>query len=114
MSPYAGHSGACCGTASATRGRGGGLAVRGGGGGMGIQAPAGKAPVPHPRTNRGWGFDAVQSFFGAAGGLDAGLPLGAVVPPLRGKGLGEAAALRAQVRVHAPVGIHFGGGCITR
>ena len=33
----------------------------------------------------------------AAGGLDAGVPLGTVLPPLGGKGVGEAAALRAQV-----------------
>ena len=57
----------------------------GGGGGMGMEAPTAKAPAPHLRTNRGWGFDAVQSFFGAARGPDAGLPLGADVPPLRGK-----------------------------
>ena len=75
-----------------------------------MEAQAGKASAPHPRTNWGWGFDAVQSFFGAAWGLDAGLPLGAVVPPLGGNGVGEAAALRAQFRVHPQVGINFGGG----
>ena len=90
------------------QGGGGGLAVHGGG--MGMEDHAGKAPVPHPRTSGGLRFDAVQSFYGAAGGLDAGLPLGAIVPPLRGKGVGENAALRAQVGVHPPVGIYFGGG----
>ena len=77
---------------------------------MGMEAPAGKAPLPHPCTNWGWGFDAGQSFYGPAGGFDAGLALGAVLPPLGGKGVGEAATLRAQVGVHPLVGIHFFGG----
>ena len=89
----------------------GGLAVHGGGGGgMGMEAPAKKAPVAHPRTNWSSGIGAGQIFYGPAGGLDAGLPLGVLLPPLGGKGLGEAAALRAQVGVHPPVGIHFFGG----
>ena len=88
------------------KGEGGAWRYTGGGGeGMGR-----KAPGPHPRTNWGWGLDAVQSFFGAAGGLDAGHPLRAVVPPRGGKGVGEVAALRAQLGVHPLVGIHFGGG----
>ena len=47
--------------------RGGGAGGTRGGGGMGMEAPAGKAPVLHPRTNWSRGFDAVQRFFGAAG-----------------------------------------------
>ena len=78
-----------------------------------MKATAAKAPVPHPRTNWGWGFDVGQSFYGPAGGIDAGLPWGAVPPPLEANGLGEAAALRAQVGVHPPVGIYFGEGCMT-
>ena len=74
-------------------GGGGGRAVHWEG--MGMEAPAGKSPVPHPRTNWGRGLNAGQSSYGAAGGLDAVLPLGALLPPLGGKGVGEAAALRA-------------------
>ena len=89
------------------KGAGGGGAHRGG---MGTETPAGKAPVPHPPTYWGRGFDAGQSFYGPAGGLDAGVPLGTVVPPLGGKGVGEGAPLPGQVGVHPPVGIHFWGG----
>ena len=90
----------------------------GGGGGAGgtqgvawwTETPTGKPPVPHPRTNWWRGFDASQSFYRPAGGLDSGVPLGIGLPPLGGKGVGEAAALRAQVGVHPPVGIYFWGG----
>ena len=75
-----------------------------------MEAPAGKAPVPHPRTNCGWELDAGENFYGPAGGLDAGLALGAVLLPLGGKGVGEAAALQAQIGVHPPIRMHLGGG----
>ena len=65
---------------------------------------------PIPGTNWGPGFDAGQSFYGPARGLDAGVPLGTVLPPLGGKGAGEAVALEAQVGVHPPGGIHLGEG----
>ena len=72
-------------------GGGGGLAAHRGG--MGMETPAEKAPVPHPRPNWGREFDAGHSFYGPARGLDVGVPLGIVPPPLGGKGVGEAAAL---------------------
>ena len=75
-----------------------------------METHARKGPVPHPRTNWGRGFDAGQNFYGPAGGLDARVPLATVLPPLRGKGVGEAAPLRAQVGVHPPLGIHYVGG----
>ena len=37
-----------------------------------METPAGKTPVPHPRTKSFRGFDAGESFYGPAGGLDAG------------------------------------------
>ena len=80
------------------KGAAGGLAAHRGG--IGMEAPAAKALVPHPRTNWGWGFDAGLNFYGPTGGLDARLPLGAVLSPLGGQGSGEAAALRAQVGGH--------------
>ena len=43
---------------------GGGLAAHMGG--MGMEARAGKAPIPHPRTNWGWGFHAGQNSYGPA------------------------------------------------
>ena len=84
---------------------GGGLAARNAG--MSMEGPAGKSPIPRLRTNRGSGFDAGQNFYGPTGSLAAGLPMGAMLAPLGGKGLGIAAALRAQVGVHPPAGIHF-------
>ena len=51
------------------RNKGEGGAWRCRGGGMGMEAPGGKAPVSHPRTNLGWGFDAGKNFFGAGGRL---------------------------------------------
>ena len=92
------------------KGGGGGAGGTGGGGGMGMEAPGKKAPIPHPRTTWGRGFDAGQSFFGPGGALDAELPLGDVARRLGGTGVGEAVALRAQDGVHPPVQIHFGGG----
>ena len=69
-----------------------------------------KIPVPHPKTHWGKGFDARQHFYGPVGGLDWGVPLGSVLPPLAEKGVGEAAMLRAQPGVHSLVGMHFLGG----
>ena len=51
-----------------------------------MKAPAGKAPVPHTRTNWGWGFDAVQIFFGAAGGTRCGAPIGSCCSHLEERG----------------------------
>ena len=75
-----------------------------------METPAGKTPIPHPQTHWCRGFDASESFCGPTGGLDAGVPLGTVLPPLGGKGVAEAAAIRAQVGVRSPMEIHFGGG----
>ena len=50
-------------------GGGGGAATQGGG--MDVETPVGKTPVPHPRTKGCRVFDASQSFYGPAGGLDA-------------------------------------------
>ena len=89
-------------------GGGGGLAAHKGG--LDMETPTEKTPVSHSRINWCRGFDASQIFYGPAGGLDARVPLGTVLPPLGGKGVGEGVALRAQFGVHPPVGIHFGGG----
>ena len=86
-------------------------------GGMGMETPARTARVPHPSTNWARGFDTGQSFYGPGGGLDAGVPLGTLLPLLGGKGLGAAAALRAQLGVHSAAAAKaaqgtpfFGGG----
>ena len=94
------------------RNKGEGGAWRYGGGGIGMEAPSGKAPAPPPPEPIGAGdLTQAKSFSGPGGGaLDAELPLGAGVLPLGGKGVGEAAALQAQVALHPLVRSHFGGG----
>ena len=89
------------------KGAGGGGGVTQGGQGHGN--PCRENPCPPSPDQLVRGFDASQTFYGPAGGLDARAPLGTVLPPMGGKGVGEVAALWAQVGVHPPVGIDLGG-----
>ena len=93
------------------RNKGGGGAWRyGGQGGHGHGSPWQKSPYTPSPNHLGLGICRGPKFFWAGGALDAELPLGDVAPPLGGTGVGEAVALRAQVGVHPPVQIYFGGG----
>ena len=92
------------------KGEGGAWRYGGWGGAWAWKPLAGKPLSPIPERIGVGDLTQAKVFSGPGGSLDAELPLGAVVPPLGGTGVGEAAALRAQVGVHPPLGIHFGGG----